>query len=109
MFEPETLRRPKMRPNADTPRLCRCTDERDVAVQSEQIDVSVDVVLGGHSVEDKIEAAVVVLHFVGVARYDNFVRPESQCVLLLVGRSRENNHVNAKRTSELRRHVSQSA
>ena len=42
--------------------LLGCADEGDVAIEAEQVEISVDVVLGGDGVEDEIEAASVLLH-----------------------------------------------
>ena len=86
MGEPERLRRPKMRPNAATARgFWRRADEGDVAVAAQKLDVGVDVVIGGDGVEDEVEAAGVLLHLVGIAGDDDFVGPEAERVLLLVG------------------------
>ena len=86
MGEPERLRRPKIRPKAATrQRLLRRADEGDVAVAAQQVDVGVDVVIGGDGIEDEVEAAGVLLHFVGIAGDDDFVGPEAEGVFLLVG------------------------
>mgnify|MGYP003693809803 CR=1 FL=1 len=86
MGEPERLRRPTMRLNAATrQRLLGCADKRDVAVAAEQVDIGVDVVIGGDGVEDEIEAASVLLHLVGVAGDDDFVGAKAERVFLLVG------------------------
>ena len=65
-------------------RLLRRADEGDVAVAAQQIDVSVDVVIGSDSVEDEVEAAGVLLHLVRIARDDDLVCSEAKCVFLLV-------------------------
>ncbi len=68
MSEPERLRRPNDQGEGrDGERLLRRADEGEVAVAAEQVDVGVDVVLGGDGVEDEVEAAGVLLHLVGVA------------------------------------------
>ena len=68
MFEPEKLRRRMIRPKAETPRgFGRRADNRKVAVAAEQVDISVDVVVGGNGVENEIEALGVLLHLVGIA------------------------------------------
>ena len=51
----------------DGERLLRRADQGDVAVAAEQVDVGVDVVIGGDGVEDEVEAAGVLLHLVGIA------------------------------------------
>ena len=67
----------------DGQRLLRRADEGDVAVAAEQVDVGVDVVIGGDGVEDEVEAAGVLLHLVGVAGDDDFVGTEAERVFLL--------------------------
>lgn len=58
MGEPERLRRPRMRPNAETAMgFLGCADKGDVAVAAEEVDIRVDVVIGGDGVEDEVEAA----------------------------------------------------
>ena len=84
MGEPERLRRPEQEAEgSDGERLLRRADEGDVAVAAEQVDVGVDVVIGGDGVEDEVEAAGVLPHLVGVARDDDFVRAEAERVFLL--------------------------
>ena len=64
MLEPEKLRRPTIRPNAETREgLRRSADKGQVAVDGEQVDVGVDVVISGDAVEDEIEAAGVLSAF----------------------------------------------
>jgi len=68
MSDPERLRRPMMRPNAETPRgLAGGPTRVRFAVAAQELDVGVDVVIGGDGVEDEIEAAGVLLHLAGVA------------------------------------------
>ena len=93
----------------DGQRLLGRADQGDVAVAREQVDVGVDVVLGGDAVEDEVEAAGVLLHLVGVARDDDLVRAEPQRVLLLARRSGEDDGVRAERVGELHAHVAQPA
>src|ERR1700726_4930516 len=69
----------------DGKRLLRRADERDVAIAAQQIDVSAYVVISGDSVENKIEAAGVLLHLVHIPRDDNLVCSEAECVFLLFG------------------------
>ena len=110
MSEPERLRRPNMQAEGrDGERLLRRADEGEVAVAAEQVDVGVDVVIGGDGVEDEVEAAGVLLHLVGVAGDDDLVGAEAERVLLLVGRGGEDDDVGSERTGELDAHVTQPA
>ena len=110
MGEPERLRRPKMRPKAATasgfsgaPTSVRLPSRR------EQVEVGVDVVIGGDGVEDEVEAAGVLLHLVGVAGDDDLVGAEAQRVFLLVRRGGEDDDVGAERVGELHAHVAEPA
>ena len=75
----------------------------------EQVDVGVDVVIGGDGVEDEVEAAGVLLHLVRIAGDDDFVGPEAERVFLLVGRGGEDDNVGSERMGKLHAHVTQSA
>ena len=75
----------------------------------EQVDVGVDVVLGGDGVEDEVEAAGVLRHLVGVLGDDDLVGAEAQRVVLLAGRGGEDDDVRAERVRELDAHVAESA
>jgi len=89
MFEPETLRRPIMRPNAETLQGLRgSADKRKSAVEGEQVDIGVDIVIGRYGIEDEIEAAGVVLHLVRIPGKNDFVGTKTKRVLLLARRSR---------------------
>ena len=77
-------------------RLLRRADQGEVAVAAQQIEVSVDVVIGGDGVEDEVEAAGVLLHLVGIAGDDDFVRAEAKRVVFLVGRSGEDDDVGSE-------------
>ena len=110
MGEPERLRRPKIRPKAATASgFVGRADQGEVAVAAEQVDVGVDVVLGGDGVEDEVEAAGVLLHLVGVAGDDDLVGAEAQRVFLLARRRGEDDDVGAERMGELHAHVAQPA
>jgi predicted permease len=110
MGEPERLRRPNIRPKTGHgERLLRRADQRDVAVAAEQLNVGVDVVIGGNGVEDEVEAAGVLLHLVRHCARRHFVRAQPQRVFLLAGRGREDDDVSSQRVSELHAHVAQSA
>ncbi len=65
--------------------------------------------VGGDGVEDEVEAASVLRHFVGVGGDHHFVRAQPEGVLLLARRSGENHHVSAESASELHGHVSEPA
>ena len=93
----------------DGERLRRRADEGEVAVAAEQVDIGVDVVIGGDGVEDEVEAAGVLLHLVGVAGDDDFVGAEAERVFLLVGRGGEDDDVGSERMGELHAHVAQPA
>ena len=75
----------------------------------EQVDVGVDIVVGGDAVEDEVEAAGVLLHLVGVLGDDDFVRAEAERVLLLARRGGEDDGVRAERVGELHSHVAEAA
>ena len=110
MGEPERLRRPKMRPKAETgKRLLGRADQGEVAVAAEELDVGVDVVVGGDGVEDEVEAAGVLRHLVGVAGDDDLVGAEAEGVVFLAGRSGEDHGVRSERVRELDAHVAESA
>src|SRR6516225_8741557 len=49
----------------------RSADKSEISIASKQIDIGVDVVIGGNGVENEIEAAGVLLHFVAIAGYHN--------------------------------------
>ena len=48
-------------------RLFRRTHEAEVSVAAQQVEIGVDVVVGGDGIEDEVEAAGVFRHLVGVA------------------------------------------
>ena len=49
-----------------------------------QVDVGIDIVIGGDGVEDEIEAAHMLLHLVVIAGDDDFVGAEAERRFLLV-------------------------
>jgi hypothetical protein len=69
----------------DAQRLLRSADKGKVAFAAEQVDIGIDVVIGGNRIENEIEAACVLFHFVGVSRDDDFVGTEAERVVLLAG------------------------
>ena len=93
----------------DAQRLFWSADQRDVAVEAQQVDVGVDVVLGRDGVENEIKTAGVFLHFVGVARDDDLIGTESERVFLLARRSREDSDVSSEGMSKFHAHVAQAA
>ena len=93
----------------DSKRFLRCADEGDIAVPTKQIDIGVDVVIGGNCVEDEVEAAGVLFHLVGIAGDDDFVRTQAQRVVLLVGRSGKDDRVGPERMGKFYRHVAKAA
>ena len=105
----KTAARERSSRSGDAQRFLGCSDERQVAVAAEQVDIGVDVVLGGDRVEDEVEAAGMLLHLVGVARDDHLVGAEAERVFLFAGRSGEDHHVGAEGMSKLHAHVAQSA
>ena len=63
----------------------------------------------GDGVEDEIEAALVLLHLVRIARDNDFVGAEAERVLLLVRRRREDDDVGFERVSKFYGHVTEPA
>jgi hypothetical protein len=90
-------------------RLRRCADKCDVAVATEQVEISIDVMIGGDGVEYEVKAARVIVHLVTVARDDDFVGAQTERVFFLVGRSGEDNDVGSELMSKLHAHVAQTA
>src|SRR5437773_11410883 len=88
---------------------CGSADQRKITINAEQIDIGVDVVIGRNGVDDEIEAAGVLFHLVGVARNDSFIGAETERVLLLVRRGREDDNVRSDRISTPQRQVTGSA
>jgi hypothetical protein len=66
-------------------------------------------VIGGNAIENKVEAARVLIHLVGVTGNNNFVRAKAECVVLLVRRGGEYDGVSAECVSELHSHVTKPA
>ena len=69
----------------DGKRLRRRADEGKVAIAAEELDVRVNVVIGGDGVKDEVKAASVLLHLVGIAGNDDFVGAQAEPIFLLVG------------------------
>src|SRR6266496_558488 len=90
-------------------RLRRSADKCKIATDAEQIDICVDVVIGGDGIEDKIETALVLFHLVRVARDNDFVGAEAERVFFLPGRMGQDDDVRSERMSKFYRHVAESA
>src|SRR5882724_7401428 len=90
-------------------RLCRSTDERKIPIDAEQIEIRIDVVIGGNGVDDEIETAGVFLHFIRVARDDSFIGAEAERVVLFVRRRGEHDNVRSERMSKFHCHMTESA
>jgi len=82
-------------------RLFRRANQRDVAVAAEQVDVGVDVVVGGDGIQDEVEAAGVLRHFVGIAGEDDLIGAQAEGIVLLAGRSGEDHGVRAEAWANL--------
>src|SRR6185369_8590037 len=89
-------------------RCFRRADEGDVAVPAEHVDVGVDVVINGNGIEDKVEAAGMLLHLIRIGGNDDFIGTQAQRILLLAWRSGEYHDMCAESLGELDSHVSQS-
>ena len=79
------------------------------AVQFQEVQVSVDVMLGRNGIKDKIEAGLVFLHGVGILGNNNLVRAEAEAIGDLAGRSGEQYHMRAESAGEFYSHVTKSA
>ena len=95
--------------DGDGQRLLRRADHGEVAVAAEEVDVGVDVVIGGDGVEDEVEAAGVFGHLVGVAGDDDLVGAEAERVVLFAGGSGEDDDVGSEGVRELDAHVAETA
>jgi hypothetical protein len=86
-----------------------CAYESEVAVAAQEIEEGVDVVVGGDAVEDEVETAGVLGHFVGIFRDDDFVGAEAESIIFFVGRGGEEDGVGSESVSEFDAHVAESA
>ena len=86
-------------------RFVRCADERERAIGDEEIEVGVDVVIGGDGVEDEVKAANVLLHLVRVASEDDFIGTEAQRVVFFAGGGGEHDGVGTEGMCEFHAHV----
>src|SRR4028119_1048200 len=72
--------------------LFRHTNQGNVAIEAEQVEIGVDVVLGGDGIEDEIKATSVFLHLVSIAGDNDFISTKAQRVCFLAGgRSKDDN------------------
>ena len=62
----------------DRQRFVRRPDERESAVDGEQVQIGIDVVIGRDRVEDEIETTGLLLHRVRVPGHDHLIGPETQ-------------------------------
>ena len=69
---------------SDAQRFRWSADHGEIAVQCEQIQISVEIVLGGDSIKNEVEAARVFLHLVTISGDDDLVSSKPKCVILLV-------------------------
>ena len=83
--------------------------EAKSAVELEQRQVGVEVVLSGNAVEDEVERARVLRHRCGVGRDHDLVRAQAQAIGDLGRRSREEHDVGTESTGELNAHVAEAA
>ena len=90
-------------------RLFRRADHSEIAVAAKHVEIGVDVVIGGHGVEDEVEAARVLGHLVGVGGEDNLIGAEAQGIVFLFGRGGKGDRVGSKSVRELDAHVAESA
>src|SRR5438094_9859830 len=65
--------------------------------------------IGGNGVDDEVETAGVLFHFVTIARNDHFIGSEPERVLLLVRRRGKDSDVSPERAAKLHRHVTESS
>ena len=93
----------------DGERLRRRADKGEITIQAEQVDIGIDIVIGGDGIEDEVEAAGVLLHLVGMTRDHGFVGAEAERVFLLAGRGGEDDDVSSECLRKLHAHVTQTA
>ena len=110
MADPASLRRPMIRLNAGTSRgsAGAPTNVRFPSTPS-RVEIGVDVVIGGNGVDDEVETAGVLFHFVGIPRNNDFIGAEAERVVLLVRRRGEDSDVSSERATKLHGHVPESS
>src|SRR5216684_1682901 len=89
--------------------LLRRTHQRHGAVFFEELQVSVEVVLGGNGVQNEVEAASVLLHLRRVGGNNHFVDTQTLGVGGLFRRCAEQHHMRAESLGKLHAHVSEAA
>ena len=65
--------------------------------------------IGGNGVDDEVETAGMLFHFVCIARNDDFIGTEPERVVLFVRRRGEYRDVSPERTTKLHGHVTESS
>src|SRR4028119_2172696 len=83
--------------------------ERRPACYAEEREVCGDDVVRRDGVEDEVEGAGVLLHLVGIRRYDDFIRAEAHRVFALAQGGGEGDDVSAEGLGELHAHVPEAA
>src|SRR5689334_14822826 len=86
----------------------RRPDQGEVAVTLEQVDVGVDIVVGGYGVENEVEGTGMFLHLFSIGRDDDFVGTQAERVLFFPGRGGEDDDMGSEGTGELDPHVPES-
>ena len=75
----------------------------------QQVEIGVDVMVGGDGIEDEVEAAGVLGHLVGVFGDDDFVGSEAEGIVFFVGRGGEEDGVGSEGVGEFDAHMAESA
>ena len=63
----------------------------------------------GNGIDDEVETAGMLFHFVSIARNDDFIGTEPERVILLVRRRGEDSDVSSERATKLHGHVTESS
>ena len=63
--------------------------------------------IGSNCVDNEVEAIGVLLHFVGIAGNNDFIRTEAKRIIFLVRRSGEDSDVRSERMSKFHRHMTE--
>src|SRR5208283_5908109 len=93
----------------DRQRSRRRSHQRHCPVEFDQIEISIQVVFGGHRVQDEVEAAEMLLHLHFIGRDHHFVSPQTQRVCGLVRGGRKQHDVGTEGTGEFNSHVTEPA
>ena len=113
MIEPESA---VLLPTINKSERCDCqwlfrrADESNFSLgRGEQLEIRIDVVIGGDAVEDELEGPGALFHLFLVSGKNYLVSPQSQRVLTLVLGRGENHDMCAHRLCEFHAHVTESA